>query len=155
MTESSSFYSTNFSFSHITHAVYIPSCSHSVCPADGSLILASIILTWPNKAWGLTHCLMNGKTIIFALLPAAPVDACVLNNTVIGVSHAENHHSSFILEHFRWHFQSFIWICVCLYRQGRGWWWMCVHTVSVWWRTVSWGNTNCPAGESAVPLAPW
>lgn len=38
------------------------------------------------------------KIIICAFLPAAPLDACVLNHTVIGVSHAERQRSSFSLE---------------------------------------------------------
>lgn len=43
---------------------------------------------------------MNGNKIICAFLSAAPMNACVLNNTVIGVSHAEKQYSSLILECF-------------------------------------------------------
>lgn len=38
---------------------------------------------------------MNVYQVISAFLPAAPLDACVLNSTVIGVSHAEKTHSYF------------------------------------------------------------
>lgn len=58
------------------------------------------------------------KSIICAFLPAAPLDACVLNHTVIGVGHAEKQRSSFSLESLNNDFSALP--HVCLSRQGRG-----------------------------------
>lgn len=81
------------------------SCSCSDCPADDSLTLVPSMsqLLWPDLTRPrvkLICSLTNDNTIIFASFSAAPMNACVLNHTVIGVSHAENSHSPFIYEQF-------------------------------------------------------
>lgn len=51
---------------------------------------------------------MNVNKMTCAFFHAAPLNACVLNHTVIGVSHAEKQHYSSVLEHLNDDFSCFI-----------------------------------------------
>lgn len=129
-------FSLVLSYAHCLYAKLQLQCLSSRWLFHTGVILVPVVLTWPYQAWCMIHCLMNVSKIICAFLPAAPLDACVLNNTLIGVSHAEKQSSYFILENLNNASRTLS--GVCLYRQGRGWWWMCAHTVSVRWSRVPW-----------------
>lgn len=65
-------------------------CSTTIWPLGVSFLLD---LHWCHLPWrdlkGVRHSLMNVSKVKCAFLLAAPLDACVLNHTLIGVSLAE------------------------------------------------------------------